>query len=76
MNDDDITFDIVVNCGEVQRNGDGYCNQDNNKEECGASITLEGFISRWPGFVLDENYVHDRGDKAWSGHKPAKVPNK
>ncbi|CAN0440595.1 unnamed protein product, partial [Pylaiella littoralis] len=35
VEDDDITADMIENCGWVTDLGDGYCNRDNNKEECG-----------------------------------------
>ncbi|CAN0436247.1 unnamed protein product [Pylaiella littoralis] len=35
VNDDDITVDMIENCGRVLGIGDGYCDQDNNKAECG-----------------------------------------
>ncbi|CAM9523721.1 unnamed protein product [Scytosiphon promiscuus] len=35
VNDDDITVDMYENCGFVSGIGNGYCDQDNNIEECG-----------------------------------------
>ncbi|CAN0485268.1 unnamed protein product [Ectocarpus sp. 12 AP-2014] len=35
VNDDDITFDMVENCGYVSGIGNGWCDTGNNKEECG-----------------------------------------
>ncbi|CAM9548113.1 unnamed protein product, partial [Ectocarpus sp. 8 AP-2014] len=35
VDDDDITVDLVENCGYVLRMGDGYCDDENNHEACG-----------------------------------------
>ncbi|CAN0376865.1 unnamed protein product [Pylaiella littoralis] len=34
MDDDDITVDMLENCGWALGIGNGYCDQDNNKAEC------------------------------------------
>ncbi|CAM9907104.1 unnamed protein product [Pylaiella littoralis] len=35
VDDDDITAEMFENCGRLYSIGDGYCDQDNNKAECG-----------------------------------------
>ncbi|CAN0530784.1 unnamed protein product, partial [Ectocarpus sp. 12 AP-2014] len=35
VNDDDVTVDMVENCGYVSGIGNGWCDRNNNKEECG-----------------------------------------
>ncbi|CAN0158392.1 unnamed protein product, partial [Ectocarpus sp. 6 AP-2014] len=35
VNDDDITVDMFENCGYVLGLGNGYCDENNNTEECG-----------------------------------------
>lgn len=35
VEDDDITVDMLENCGSVEDIGDGYCSNDLNTEECG-----------------------------------------
>lgn len=35
VNDDDITVDMFENCGYVLGIGNGYCDENNNTEECG-----------------------------------------
>lgn len=42
--DDDITVDMVENCGDARFIGDGECQDDNNKEACGTSF----FVELWP----------------------------
>lgn len=34
VDDDDITIDIVENCGDVGSIGNGYCDDDLNRPEC------------------------------------------